>query len=141
MRLDTVPQLDIVTRLDGILDQDYYEEVYFPYPSHNHDHQELYRATYAALRMTDGRRMPRLSALYEYAYIGWTPTEIRGGKLYVDITDYLETKMEAFEAYESQIRSFPHPCSPQAIRTLAAMRGIECGCAAAELFYLQRMVL
>jgi LmbE family N-acetylglucosaminyl deacetylase len=141
MRLDTVPQVDIVTKLDSILDQTYYEEVYFPFASHNHDHQELYRAAYAALRTTSGRRIPRLSALYEYAFFGWNPTEIRGGKLYIDITDHLEAKIKAFEIYASQLRAFPHPCSPQAISTLAATRGAECMCTAAELFYIQRMVL
>ncbi|MBI5292230.1 MAG: PIG-L family deacetylase [Chloroflexi bacterium] len=141
MRMDTVPQLDIVSRLDEILDEQYYDEVYFPYASHNHDHQELFRATFAAMRMTTGRRLPRLSALYEYAFVGWTPGEIQGGKMYLDIAAHLDTKVQAFEAYESQIRPFPHPCSPEAIRVLAAMRGVESGCAASELFYLQKMVV
>lgn len=139
MRLDTVAQVDIVTKLDAILDRGY-DEVYFPYPSHNHDHQEMYRATFAALRHTVGRKSPRLSALYEYAFIGWNPSDIRGGKMYVDISDYLDVKVRAFEAYKSQLRDAPHPCSCHGIRVLAQMRGLESCCHAAELFYVQKII-
>lgn len=139
MRMDTVPQVDIVTSLDAILDQNY-DEVYFPYPSYNHDHQEVYRACYAALRMTGDRKHPRLIAMYEYPEIGWNYTAVPGGKMYVDITDTLEIKIKALQAYKSQLRLFPHPCSPEAVRTFATMRGIESGNGAAELFYLQKIV-
>ena len=141
MRLDTIPQVELVTTLDRILDAARYDEVYFPYASHNHDHQRLFSAGYAALRTVTGRCSPRLVALYEYAYVGWNPEEIRGGKLYVDISDTLEVKLRAFEAYASQIKPPPHPCSLHGIRTLAHMRGLEAAVSAAELFYVQRLLV
>jgi LmbE family N-acetylglucosaminyl deacetylase len=139
MRLDTVPQVEIVSRLDDLMESNY-DEIYFPYSSFNHDHQTVFNATYSALRMKGGNQAPIMSALYEYPEIGWNPTEVKGGKLYVDITDHLETKMRALSAYKSQIRPHPNPLSLKSVSQFAAMRGIEAGFSAAELFYVQRML-
>ena len=46
----------------------------------------------------------------------------------------------ALLAYRSQVRPYPHPTSEEAVRRLAAMRGLECGLACAERFHLLRMV-
>jgi LmbE family N-acetylglucosaminyl deacetylase len=129
-----------VTKLDAILDQRCYDEVYIPCDSYNQDHEKVHKAAFAALRATSDRKEPALIAQYEYAFHEWAITNIAGGKLYLDISNYLETKIEALESYKSQIRPFPHPCSSQAIHTRAFMRGMECGGTAAELFYLLRMV-
>lgn len=140
MRLDTVPEVELVTSVDAILDETRYDEIYFPYASHNHDHRVLFNVAFAALRNTPGRPTPRVVALYEYAYVGWQPQEIRGGRMYVDISSTLERKLAAFEAYPSQLKAAPHPCSRHGIETLARMRGLEAGVAAAEMFYLQKLV-
>ena len=71
MRMDTEPMLNVVTALDGLLDDMAYDEVYLPYASVNHDHQVTYRAMLAALRPATGRPAPPFVAAYEYALIGW----------------------------------------------------------------------
>ncbi len=63
-----------------------------------------------------------------------------GGKLYVDVAATLDTKIAALRAYRSQIRSYPHPVSEDAVRRLAAMRGLECGMDCAERFQLLQMI-
>jgi LmbE family N-acetylglucosaminyl deacetylase len=140
MRLDQMPMLDLVAALDHVLARTRYDEVYFPYAAVNHDHEITYKAALAALRV--GRQPPpRLCAAYEYALIGWQPDGVPGGKLYVDIDGSpLDSKVRAAAAYESQAKPYPHPCNSRSIRTLAAMRGMEVGLAAAEMFYVLRMV-
>ena len=140
MRLDTVPQVEIVSKLDEILESKY-DEVYFPYSSFNHDHQAVFDATYSALRTKGGDQAPLMSALYEYPEVGWNSSEVRGGKMFVDISDHLETKIRALVAYESQVRPHPHPLSLESLRLFAGMRGMESGFAAAELFYVQKIVV
>jgi LmbE family N-acetylglucosaminyl deacetylase len=140
MRMDTVPMLEIVSKLDALLDATPYAEVYLPYASINHDHQVLYRAMLAALRPAAGRKLPRLTAAYEYALIGWQPEPPAGGKLYVAIDELLDIKLSALRCYPSQVRPFPHPCSPEAVRALAHFRGMEIGVSAAELFYVLREI-
>ena len=60
--------------------------------------------------------------------------------LFVDIEGYLPRKLEALEAYESEMRSFPHPRSIAAIEHLAAWRGASAGLNAAEAFHIGRWI-
>ena len=140
MRMDTVPLVEVVTALDGLLDEREYDEVYLPYASVNHDHQVAYRAMLAALRPALGRKPVPLVAAYEYAMIGWQPEAVPGGKWYVDIGETLDIKLAALQAYATQVRPYPHPCSPEAVLALARFRGMEAGVGAAELFYLLRKI-
>ena len=47
---------------------------------------------------------------------------------------HLDAKLAAFVCYESEMRPFPHPRSPEAVRALAQLRGSAAGLAAAEVF-------
>ncbi|KKS54537.1 MAG: hypothetical protein UV20_C0031G0005 [Candidatus Magasanikbacteria bacterium GW2011_GWA2_42_32] len=96
-------------------------------------------ASLAALRPAAHAYSPDLIAQYEY-YYGWTQPPTQGGKMYVDITLDLEVKARAMEAYRSQMRQGSHPASLEAIRTLAAMRGLEAGFKYAELFYVLKFI-
>ena len=137
MRLDELPRVEIVSKLDALLRRDY-DEVYLPYASANHDHQIVYQCTLAALRPYASERMPRLVAAYEYAQIGWQLEAVAGGQMFVDIASEFERKLQALAAYESQLRPHPHPCSEAAVRTLAQFRGLAIGKSYAELFYILR---
>ncbi|MFN7973933.1 MAG: PIG-L deacetylase family protein [Acidobacteriota bacterium] len=136
-KLDSVPILDVVSRLDQVVVQTDWDQVFIPYPSHHQDHRVVHDACLSALRPR-GRRGPCLIALYEYAYVGATP--LPGGRYYVDVTDTFETKRAAFAAYATEACAAPHPLSFEAMETLARMRGIEAGAALAELFYVLKMV-
>jgi LmbE family N-acetylglucosaminyl deacetylase len=140
-RLDTLPIIEVMTILDVLLSAKRYEEVLVPYPSHHQDHRVCFDAAFGALREKGSPNAPSLIALYEYPYIGWTAGEVPGGKLYVDITTCIDAKLHALAAYESQVCEPPHPTSLHAVRTLAAMRGMECGRSFAELFYILKMVV
>lgn len=57
---------------------------------------------------------------------------------FVDIVDYLDTKLEALSAYADELRAFPHVRSQQAILALANYRGSAVGIGAAEAFVVDR---
>lgn len=139
-RLDTLPILDIVSALDAVLSEGRYDQVFIPYPSHHQDHRILYEASFSALREKGDGHGPTLVAAYEYPYVGWTPVEFHGGPYYVDVSEQMDGKIHALEAYASQLRPPPHPTSVDAVRRLASMRGLECGRVYAELFYVLKMV-
>lgn len=139
MRLEDVPMLELVTALDATIFSADYDECYIPEPNHNLDHRRTHEAAVTALRPC-GRRLPRLIALYEGTVLGWQSSAGIGGKLYVDVAATLDTKIAALRAYRSQIRSYPHPVSEDAVRRLAAMRGLECGMDCAERFQLLQMI-
>ena len=139
-RLDTLPQLELIKKLDAILDAGNFDEVYFPYAGHHQDHRAVHDAAYAALRLTAGRRVPPLAALYEYTFIGWTPREVAGGRYYINISDNLEDKLAAMRCYDTQFRPGDQPISGEALTALARIRGVEAGVPFAELFYIQRLI-
>ena len=60
--------------------------------------------------------------------------------MFVDISDYLETKVKAMECYHQELREWPHPRSVKGINTLAFLRGSTAGVNAAEAFIIGRYI-
>ncbi|MBI3725902.1 PIG-L family deacetylase [bacterium] len=138
-KLDTLPRRHLVMGIEAALDRTRYDEVFFSYPSHHQDHRAIYEAAFAALRER-GKPGPGLVALYEYPYVGWAPSDIRGGRFYVDIAEVLPQKERALAAYRSRRCAPGHPTAWESVHALARMRGVECGRRFAELFYVLKMV-
>jgi LmbE family N-acetylglucosaminyl deacetylase len=57
---------------------------------------------------------------------------------FVDISEFLERKLEIMAIYESELGDFPFPRSVEAVRALATVRGAASGFKAAEAFHLLR---
>jgi len=56
------------------------------------------------------------------------------------ITDVLDAKMKALQAYGREMKPWPHPRSYEGVEHLARWRGATVGCAAAEAFMLGREI-
>lgn len=61
--------------------------------------------------------------------------------IFVDISETLEAKLDAFALYESQVHQAPHERSPESLRALATLRGATVHRDACEAFVPVRMVL
>lgn len=57
---------------------------------------------------------------------------------YVDITEEIDAKLEAFAKYENELQPFPHPWSTKGLRLLAEYHGMQCGFPFAEAFEIIR---
>lgn len=57
---------------------------------------------------------------------------------YVDITEELDTKIEAFCKYENELQEYPHPWSREGLRLLAQYHGMQSGFKYAEAFSVIR---
>src|ERR1035437_4603178 len=58
--------------------------------------------------------------------------------LFVDVSETLEAKLDAFATYVSEVRPWPHPRSREALEARARAWGSVCGVAAAEAFVVAR---
>ena len=58
--------------------------------------------------------------------------------LYVDVSDHLERKVEAFACYPSELKAPGSPQSPEGIRDLARYHGMNAGLRYAEAFHVVR---
>ncbi len=57
---------------------------------------------------------------------------------YVDISSYLQRKIDALGCYQHELQPFPHPCSAEGLELLAHARGMQAGLPAAEAMQLLR---
>jgi LmbE family N-acetylglucosaminyl deacetylase len=110
------------------------------------DHRELFHSFSVTWRSTSpvGRRI-RSVYMYEtlsethlnvpYVESGFIPN------VWIDISETLETKIQALSQFKSQVKEFPNLRSLETIRALATLRGSQMGVAAAEAFVLVRQFI
>jgi len=104
----------------------------------NDDHRRLFDSTLVATRPINRYIKKVLSySTFEFGQLRgpFTPN------VYIDITGTFEVKIKAMESFVSEMRSYPHPRSPEIIRALAQKWGSEVGIPLAEAFKLIREVV
>lgn len=140
-KLSQVDMAELIGKLDDIVYRMEPDELFVNYPSHHQDHKVLYDATMACCRMKQWF-IPPIIVLYEYPFVFNNSEQPCGGKMYYPMSESeLKDKIQLFELYVSQNKEFPSPLNETGIKTLARTRGMECGRAYAECFYIQKMVL
>ena len=112
---------------------------------YNWDHRMAFDATMMACRACPGETYP--ATIFSYEVPSSTerafqaPHSVFCPTTYVDIEAHLARKIEALEAYASELGEYPHPRSGQALTHLAAKRGNEVGLPCAEAFCLIRNIV
>jgi LmbE family N-acetylglucosaminyl deacetylase len=143
-RFDTLPLLDIIKLIENLLERVQPEVIY----THHHgdlniDHAVLHRAVVTAARPANGSAVRELYAFEVPSSTDWAFGQfapVFRPNVFVDISVTLETKIKAMALYTSEVRSFPHPRSAEALRAIAQSRGSSVGLEASEAFELLRAV-
>ena len=121
-RFDTFAMLDVVKIIEGLIDKYQPQVVYTQHGGDlNVDHQILYRATLTATRPLQGSAVKTVYAYEvasstEWAFQNFEP--VFHPTTFADITDTIDKKIEGMQMYETEARSFPHPRSPEALRSI-----------------------
>ncbi len=145
-RLGARPVGDVIRWIEACIEGTQPTAVLFPVPSHHQDHRVVHEAALAVLRPGAARSVG-LAAAYEYPFSAVWPLPHAGpmpGRMVIDVSGpFFETKMRALLEHRSQFEErAPHsPLHPDAVRTLAAFRGLEIGVEYAEVLYPLRIVL
>lgn len=141
-RLHLYPQGDMVAALDALQAAFQPDEVLIPLPSAHQDHRYCWEVGVAATRPSPSKDFLRLVAAYEYPLSSWGEgshaNSFQGG-LYLDVTEYMDTKLKALSQYSTQMRGGNALISEDAARALCRLRGIESGFEYAELLHILRM--
>ncbi|HTY98207.1 MAG TPA: PIG-L deacetylase family protein [Rhodocyclaceae bacterium] len=141
-RLDTVPLLNVVRQVETGVAEAGPEVVYTHFPGDtNIDHRIAFEAVITACRPQPGAVKPAILCFEVPSSTEWRPpvaAPVFAPTWYVDIAGTLEAKLKALAAYGTEIRSWPHPRSLEAVTHLARWRGASVGVAAAEAFVLAR---
>ena len=141
-RLDSLPQRDLVDRFEAALNEHEPELLLLPaLPDYDQDHRAVFQAAVAAARPIArqfGKWLVPEVLTYEMAKIQWASEPLPRFAAFCDITDVIETKLEAIRRYETMLRPSPHIRSLEGVKALATIRGAEIGVAYAEAFGVLR---
>ena len=143
-RFDSVPLLEVVKIIESIIDQVQPSVVY----SHcggdlNIDHVITHRAVLTATRPTGNCPVQDVYAFEVASSTDWALQQFHSAfrpTVFMDITETIEIKIRALQQYESEVRSFPHPRSPESLRINSKRWGTVVGLQNAEAFELIRSV-
>lgn len=136
MRLDTVPHVDVNAVVEDAVADVEPDVVYTHHAGDvNADHRAVAASTRVATRPGSG--VERVYA-YEVPSASEWGADAFDPDTYVDVSGFVETKLGAFAAYTREVREYPHPRSPRALRARAETRGSEAGMRAAEALALVR---
>jgi LmbE family N-acetylglucosaminyl deacetylase len=148
LALDAMPRKELVRLLeaDGRLSIDDIRPtmVMLPAPSYNQDHEALFRAGVTATRpgVRSQRHLVPMVLAYDNTSLFWQFGEDRfHPTCYIDISEYLEFKIQAMRLHASQVRPEIYHGSPESLEMATRLRGREVGVEAAEGFEVLRAVL
>ena len=143
-RLDTVPLLEVVKLVEELVARFRPEVIYTHHPGDlNVDHGVVHRAVLTATRPVAGQCVSEIYAFEVPSSTEWAFQRLEPSfrpNVFVDITETLETKIDALACYDTEMRKFPHPRSAEALRAIATRWGSVVGLPAVEAFELIRSV-
>jgi LmbE family N-acetylglucosaminyl deacetylase len=145
-KLAHLPEHELNGAMGGLIDQTQPKWVFLPYRSDLHeDHKQIFDAAQVALRPQANRlNVERILCYETLSETHWHAPQAEPAftpQTYIDITSTLKTKIEAMQAYKSQLREAPNARSIESIEALAKFRGMTVHRMAAEAFVPLREVL
>jgi len=140
VKLNTVPNTELTSALQKVVGEVRPEAVFTSSACDiNQDHRIVFDATLVATRPLPGSSVRRLLC-YEVGPTGRFGNGVFVPNVYIDISDFLEKKLDAMRCYKTELQEPPHPRSLEGLKLLALERGMGVGLKAAECFQLVREV-
>jgi LmbE family N-acetylglucosaminyl deacetylase len=138
--LDEINFRDLVMNIDQVINEIQPHVIYFINRSDIHsDHRIAFQAIYSC---TKNFRKPFIEELLIYEMLSETEFAPALGEavfmpnVFVDITDYMQKKLDIMSIYDSEVMPDNMPRSLSAISALAAYRGSRIGVKYAEAFMM-----
>ena len=141
-RFDTVPILDIIKIIEESVNRIEPRAIYTHHGGDlNIDHVITHRGVMTAVRPMESCMVEDIYAFEIASSTEWSFQQFEPvfkPNVFINITDTIDAKIAAMRYYENEIRSFPHPRSPEALRISAQRWGSVIGVECAEAFELIR---
>jgi len=143
-RFDSVPLLDIVKEIEGLIEKVKPNIIFTHHGGDlNIDHVITARAALTAARPLAGSPVKEIYSFEIPSSTDWAFNQFKTPfrpNTFIDVSQTLNKKMEAMLLYKGETRPFPHPRSAEALRANARRWGSMAGVEAAEAFELVRQV-
>lgn len=144
MKVDESSMSELVNKLSHIIIDIEPTIIYLPFKGDVHsDHRSIFNAAYSC---TKSFRYPFIKKIYMMETLSETefaPSTIEDSfipNVFIDISEYMEKKLEVMSTFTSEIGEHPFPRSLRNIEALATLRGATAGCEYAESFMLLKEI-
>jgi len=143
--LDQVPRKELVNCISDYIQEIKPLTIYLPYRNDVHsDHAYVFDSSVACSKSF---RYPFVKKICVYETLSETEFGLRtddGGfkpNMWVDITHFMDKKIEIMKVYKSEIGNHPFPRSEKGIRALALLRGLSANLEYSESFICLKSIL
>ena len=144
MQLDEIPFKKLISSISYVFEQVEPNIVYLPFKGDVHtDHQIAFKAVYSCtktFRCPSIKKIMMMETLSETEFAPSTKEDSFIPNMFVDITDFIDRKIEIMKHYKNEIGQHPFPRSERNIRALATFRGATAGCEYAESFVILKEI-
>ena len=143
-KLDTIPLSILVKSISEVIKKIKPNILYIPCSTDIHsDHRITSNAVIASsksFRHNYIKSIREYEVLSETDYSLETSTTRFNPNLWIDISKFLNKKIQVIKTYSGEIQKFPKPRSIKNIKALAINRGCSISCAAAESFRILKQI-
>ena len=144
-KVDQYGMTEIIQKISKIINKVRPNIIYLPFKEDVHtDHKKIFEASYSC---TKSFRYPFIKKIYMMETLSETefaPSIKKDSFIpnaFVDVSKFINKKVEIMKAYKSEIHKHPFPRSERNIKALASFRGSTSGCEFAESFMLLKEIL
>ena len=144
MQIDEYSVSELVSKISTVINEIQPNIIYLPFKGDVHsDHRKIFEASYSC---TKSFRYPFIKKIYmmevlsETEFAPSTKEDSFIPNVFIDISEYLEKKIDIMKIFQSEIGKHPFPRSERTLRSLATIRGATAGCEYAESFILLKEI-
>jgi LmbE family N-acetylglucosaminyl deacetylase len=139
-KLDEYSMSSLIEKISSVINKIKPNIIYLPFKSDIHtDHKAVFNAAYSCtktFRYPFIKKIYMMETLSETEFSLSTKDESFIPNMFVDISDFINKKIEVMKFYEGELGDHPFPRSIKNIKALATFRGATAGCDYAESFVL-----
>ncbi len=144
-KVDQYSTAKLIEKISKVINKVRPNIIYLPFKEDIHtDHKKIFEASYSS---TKSFRYPFIKKIYMMEILSETefaPSIKKDSFIpntFVDISEFLNKKIQIMKVYKSEINKHPSPRSEKSIKALATFRGSTSGCNFAESFMLLKEII
>jgi LmbE family N-acetylglucosaminyl deacetylase len=144
-RMDSFDRLDVIKEVERCIKKFEPSIIYTHHVGDvNIDHKIIHESVITACRPLPKFCVKKILFFEVASSTEWQPNisaPFFAPNWFVDISHFLDCKLQALDCYATEMRDFPHSRSSKALKALAEWRGASVGVDAAEAFILGRNII
>ena len=144
MQLDSISHIKLNIKIAKLINKEMYNTIFVHHPNDiNKDHQILFDSVMVACRPQPKSSVTSVLTYYVVSSTEWGGYEASTmfrPNVFINISEFIDQKIEVFKIYKDEIREYPHPRSIENIINTAKYFGSQVGMGFAEPFKLLRLL-